>query len=207
MRFTVNTTVGIGGLFDPASAMGIEGQSTDFGETLYIWGIEEGPYMELPLVGPSTARHTTGRIADLFMNPLTYVLPTPEAYYGTASSLAWALDTRDDFSNTVDDLFDNSEDSYAQARILYLQNRRFKLGDTQEEEQSNAKRPALLPPSLNELECMIQEENILLLPPPLERASERTRSEASPSSSSSVVDAEEQPRVHRTKRKKRIVNL
>lgn len=134
IRFAINTTVGIGGLFDPATALGIEGQSTDFGETLYVWGVEEGAYVELPLVGPSTVRHTTGRVADLFMNPLSYVLPTPEAYYGTATSLMWALDTRDDFSNTVDDIFDNSEDSYAQARILYLQNRRHKLGDTKEEE-------------------------------------------------------------------------
>ncbi len=135
IRFAINTTVGIGGLVDVATHIGIDGQSTDFGETLYTWGVNEGVYMELPFVGPSTARHTTGRVADLFLNPLTYILPTPENYIGTASSLMWALDTRNEFSVTVDDIFDNSADSYAQARILYLQNRRHALGDVTIEEE------------------------------------------------------------------------
>ena len=135
IRFVINTTVGVGGLMDIASEIGIEGQSTDFGQTLYTWGVEEGAYMELPLVGPSTARHTTGRVADLFLNPLSYILPAPESYIGTASSLMWALDTRDEYSVTVDDIFDNSADSYAQARILYLQNRRHALGDVAIEEE------------------------------------------------------------------------
>jgi phospholipid-binding lipoprotein MlaA len=134
VRFVVNTTVGIGGLFDPATAMGIEGTSTDFGETLYVWGVGEGSYVELPIVGPSTARHTVGRVVDLVTNPLTYVLPVPEAYIGTASSLMWALDTRDEFALTLDDILDNSADSYAQARLLYLQMRRHELGVTYEED-------------------------------------------------------------------------
>lgn len=134
VRFGINTTIGLLGLFDPATSMGIEGQSTDFGETLYVWGVPEGAYVELPLVGPSTVRHTTGRLADWFMNPLTYALPTPEAYIGTMSSVMWGLDTRDELSVTVDDIYDNSADSYAQSRTFYLQNRRFKLGGVREED-------------------------------------------------------------------------
>ena len=134
LRFAINTTVGIGGLFDPATSMGIESKSTDFGETLYVWGVGEGAFIELPFAGPSTVRHTVGRTADWFMNPLTYILPTPEAYIGTASSIAWALDTRDEFAVTFDDIFDNSADSYAQTRQSYLQNRRFKLGGVPEDE-------------------------------------------------------------------------
>ena len=128
VRFVFNTIFGIGGLMDVAAKAGVPGETTDFGETLYVWGLKEGPYVELPIVGPSTARHTVGRIADLFTNPLSYVLPVPEAYYGTASSLAWALDTRDQYAATVNDILDNSADSYAQARILYLESRRHKLG-------------------------------------------------------------------------------
>lgn len=128
VRFVVNTTFGIGGLMDAAAKADVPGESTDFGETLYVWGLKEGPYVELPIVGPSTLRHAVGRVADLFTNPLTYVLPAPESYYGTASSLAWALDTRDQYAATVNDILDNSADSYAQARILYLESRRHKLG-------------------------------------------------------------------------------
>jgi phospholipid-binding lipoprotein MlaA len=128
LRFVVNTTFGIGGLFDMADKAGVPGRTTDFGETLYVWGFNEGPYIELPVVGPSTGRHTVGRVADLFTNPLTYILPVPENYLGTASSLAWALDTREQFAGTVNDILDNSADSYSQAQILYLQSRRHKLG-------------------------------------------------------------------------------
>jgi len=128
-RFVFNTTIGLLGFVDVAGFAGVEGESTDFGETLHTWGVGEGRYVELPLVGPSTARHTVGRVADLVTNPLTFLLPEPEAYYGTASSFAWALDTRGDLGDTLDDILDNSADSYAQARILYLQNRRFKLSD------------------------------------------------------------------------------
>ena len=131
VRFVLNTTIGVGGLFDFATFAGLDGASTDFGETLYVWGVGEGAYVELPLVGPSTARHTVGRVADLVTNPLSYILPVPEAYIGTASSLMWALDTRDKFAVTVDDILDNSADSYAQSRLLYLQSRRFKLGGEQ----------------------------------------------------------------------------
>ena len=134
VRFVLNTTIGIGGLFDFATFAGLEGTSTDFGETLYVWGVGEGAYVELPLVGPSTARHTVGRIADLVTNPLSYILPVPESYISTASSLMWALDTRDKFAVTVDDILDNSADSYAQSRLLYLQSRRFTLGGQPAEE-------------------------------------------------------------------------
>ena len=133
-RFVVNTTIGVFGLWDAATVFGLEGESTDFGETLFTWGVGEGRYVELPLVGPSTGRHTVGRVADLVTNPLSFILPEPESYYGTAASLAWALDTRGDFGDTVDDILDNSADSYAQSRLLYLQNRRFKLGGIVEDE-------------------------------------------------------------------------
>ena len=128
VRFSVNTVVGIGGLLDPASAMGVTGDKTDFGETLHVWGVEEGPYVELPFVGPSTSRDTLGMIVDLMIDPVSIFLPEPERYVGIASKMVAKVGDRARYSETVDSILYDSADSYAQARLLYLQNRRFELG-------------------------------------------------------------------------------
>lgn len=132
VRFVMNSTLGIFGLIDAASEFGIEAHETDFDETLFTWGVGEGAYVELPALGPSTQRHTAGRVVDLFTNPLSYVVGTPEAYYGTAASVAARLGDRGRFTDTIDAILYESADSYAQARQIYLQNRRFTLGDEQE---------------------------------------------------------------------------
>lgn len=128
-RFLVNSTVGLGGFFDPATEMGMpEATDADFGETLYVWGVREGAYIELPLLGPATERATAGKVVDLFTNPLSYTLESPENYYGTVASVSARLSDRGRYSDTIDSILYESSDSYAQARSLYLQNRRFKLG-------------------------------------------------------------------------------
>ena len=130
-RLLVNTTVGLGGVFDPASEMGmVAPTNTDFGETLHVWGVREGAYIELPLLGPSTTRRTFGYFFDLFTNPLTYVLESPENLIGTAAGVASGLSRRQRFSKTIDQILYESEDSYALSRSIYLQNRRFELGGT-----------------------------------------------------------------------------
>lgn len=126
-RFLINSVLGIGGLFDVSSDFGIEEADTDFGETLHVWGASEGAYIELPVLGPSTARDTVGTVVDIFTNPLTYVLPSPEEYYGTAASVASRLGDRGRFTDTVDAILYESADSYAQLRLIYLQSRRFEL--------------------------------------------------------------------------------
>ncbi|MEM6373332.1 MAG: VacJ family lipoprotein [Pseudomonadota bacterium] len=131
LRFTVNSTLGLLGFFDAASELRMADHTTDFGETLYVWGAGEGVYLELPLIGPSTTRSATGRFVDLFTNPLSYILDSPEEYYGTVASAANGLGTRGRFADTVDSILYESADSYAQARLIYLQNRRFRLGDTE----------------------------------------------------------------------------
>jgi len=128
-RFSVNTVLGFGGLFDVASEFGIPKENTDFGETLYVWGIPEGAYVELPIVGPSTQRAAAGRVVDLFTNPLSYVLPKPEKYVGTAASVVSKVSDRRQHAGTVDSILYDSADSYAAARSIYLQNRRYDLGD------------------------------------------------------------------------------
>lgn len=127
-RFLTNTILGFGGLVDAAAEFNMPDHETDFGETLYVWGVGEGAYVELPVLGPSTQRDTAGRIVDLFTNPLSYTLPTPEKYYATGSKVASRLGDRGRYSDTVDSILYDSADSYAQARLIYLQNRRFELG-------------------------------------------------------------------------------
>ncbi|WP_108884225.1 MlaA family lipoprotein [Pseudoprimorskyibacter insulae] len=128
-RFVVNTTIGLGGLADPATMIGLTEDESDFGETLYVWGFPEGEYMELPVLGPSTERDATGMVVDLFTNPLSYVLPSPEKYVGTGLKAVAKLGKRGRYAELVDGVLYDSADSYAQSRMTYLQNRRYELGD------------------------------------------------------------------------------
>lgn len=128
LRFAINSTVGIGGLFDPATALGVAGDPTDFGETLHVWGAPEGQYVEAPFIGPATSRDMVGIVVDVALNPVRLALPNPEAGYATATKIASGLSARARYTNTVDSILYESADSYAQARLLYLQNRRFDLG-------------------------------------------------------------------------------
>lgn len=127
-RFLVNTVVGVGGFINAADELNMPDHDTDFGETLHTWGVGEGAYVELPGLGPSTQRDTVGKVVDLFTNPLSYTVDSPEKYYGTGASVASRLSDRGRYSDTVDSILYESADSYAQARLIYLQNRRFELG-------------------------------------------------------------------------------
>lgn len=128
LRFAVNTTFGIGGLFDPATVLGIKGKPTDFGETLHVWGVGEGPYIEVPALGPQTSRDFAGWVVDVVTNPVRIGLGEPEKYWADAFKVGSKLGDRNRYSDTVDSILYESADSYAQARLLYLQNRRYQLG-------------------------------------------------------------------------------
>ncbi len=127
-RFLINTSFGIGGIFDPAGEWGLPERSSDFGETLHVWGVEEGNYQELRFLGPSTERDTAGRFFDFFLNPLSYVVPNPERNALRFAGVAGRIGDRYKFGETIDSVLYDSADSYAQTRLLYLQNRRFQLG-------------------------------------------------------------------------------
>jgi phospholipid-binding lipoprotein MlaA len=130
-RLFVNTTVGLGGLFDPASEMGMPAASdADFGQTLHVWGAEEGAYIELPILGPSTQRDTFGTFVDFFTNPLSYLTEGTATGIRVGSNVGGGLSRRSRFSDTIDQILYESTDSYAQARSFYLQSRRFELGGT-----------------------------------------------------------------------------
>ncbi len=127
-RFVLNVTLGFGGLFDPAADLGIHPDDSDFGETLHVWGATEGAYVELPFVGPSNERDATGKVVDLFTNPLSYVLPPRESAIGKAAEVTARIGDRGRYGELVDSILYDSADSYAQGRLMYLQNRRHELG-------------------------------------------------------------------------------
>jgi phospholipid-binding lipoprotein MlaA len=127
-RFVINTIFGIGGLGDPSSDFNIAYIDTDFGETLHIWGVNEGAYVELPFYGPSTARDSVGVVIDFFTNPITFARQNPADNIGVYSEIVRRMGDRGTYSDTIDAILYESADSYAQARQIYLQNRRFQLG-------------------------------------------------------------------------------
>ena len=132
LRFGMNTIFGLGGFFDVATAAGMPENDTDFGETLHVWGVGEGPYLEVPFMGPSTARDLAGSVVDLVIDPLNQLNRTQ--VMGVAGvKLASKIGDRGRYSELVDSILYESADSYAQARLLYLQNRRHQLGQTEDE--------------------------------------------------------------------------
>lgn len=127
LRFVLNSTVGMLGLFDAASEFKVDEFDTDFGETLAVWGVGEGVYLEMPGLGPAFQRDAVGKIVDLFTNPLTANLNEPETYISPTTSALRALNNRDRFSTTIDSVLYESADSYAQTRLIYQESRRFKV--------------------------------------------------------------------------------
>lgn len=127
LRFLVNSTVGIGGLLDPATAIGLDERDTDFGETMYVWGLPEGDFVMLPVFGPSTTRDTVGLLVDIATNPVRQVVPAGDRVYIDGLEFIDRFGDRYETRETIDDILYESADSYAQLRSLYLQNRRFEL--------------------------------------------------------------------------------
>jgi phospholipid-binding lipoprotein MlaA len=128
LRFVVNSTVGLGGILDPATAIGLDARETDFGETLHIYGAPEGDFVMLPVFGPSTTRDTVGLVVDIATNPVRHLLPAPESRYVTVAEVLDRFGDRYELDGTFESILYESADSYAQLRSLYLQNRRFELG-------------------------------------------------------------------------------
>jgi len=133
-RFLLNSTLGLGGLFDPATEFGLLGRPTDFGETLHVWGASEGAYVELPFIGPSTERDALGKVIDLALDPVGMLAPVRLRNVTYGAHIAARIGERSEYSSVIDATLYESADSYAQARLLYLQNRRFQLGDTSQTE-------------------------------------------------------------------------
>jgi len=122
-RFGVNSTLGLVGIFDVASPMGLTKNNEDFGQTFAVWGVSQGPYIVLPLFGPSTARSAVGRIPDYFTQPVNYIEDRETRYGLKALEL---IDKRSDLLAFDDNV---SGDKYLLFRDVYLQRRQFLIND------------------------------------------------------------------------------
>jgi phospholipid-binding lipoprotein MlaA len=120
MRVLTNTFFGLGGLLDPASEMGLTRRSEDFGQTLGRWGLPDGPYMVLPLFGPSTVRDTVGLIVDRETSPAA-VPQTETGRYATAT--VELINLRTNLLDTTQLLEEVTLDKYAFVRDGYLSRR------------------------------------------------------------------------------------
>ncbi|MEM5404996.1 VacJ family lipoprotein [Paraburkholderia unamae] len=126
MRIVINTVFGLGGLFDVATLAKLPKHNQDFGLTLGHYGVPPGPYLVLPLFGPSTVRDGVGLVPNYFINPLTYVDP---------AALSWGLyglnvvSTRANLLGASDLLEGAAIDKYSFIRNAYLQRRRYLLSD------------------------------------------------------------------------------
>lgn len=127
-RFAVNSTVGVVGLMDIAKKWGMERQPADFGQTLYVWGIPDGPYLMLPVFGPSDVRDAIGIGVDAYIDPLSY-LATKEHLDGLQIGryVLDGIDQRAQALDVLDDLQKNSLDFYAELRSLSQQHRATEL--------------------------------------------------------------------------------
>ncbi|MBT8090179.1 MAG: VacJ family lipoprotein [Gammaproteobacteria bacterium] len=124
-RFVFNSTLGIAGLFDVATTGGIEARREDFGQTAAVWGVPPGPYVMLPLLGPSTLRDALMRPLDILSNPLYHYEVTSVRDKLTVLRI---IDLRYRLL-AVDKLLEGSKDKYITTRESYLQNRRYEVYD------------------------------------------------------------------------------
>jgi len=128
-RFTVNTTIGVAGLWDPATNFNLPNHSEDFGQTLAFYGVGEGPYLVLPLLGPAPPRDLLGRISDFFLDPLTYGGVHEAQAWQAGRDAADGVDTRARYSDEIDTLRDSSVDFYSTTRGIYRQYREAEIRD------------------------------------------------------------------------------
>lgn len=130
-RFVVNTTVGILGFFDAATELGLPGEETSFSETLGVWEVNSGPYLIVPVIGPSSARGLVGMGGDYFMQPYNYYFNGDsqhgDSWVPVAISGVDAVHQRNLVLETVDDVVANSADPYATFRSAYFQNQDYRI--------------------------------------------------------------------------------
>lgn len=127
-RFLVNSTIGFGGLLDPASRMKIPNHGADFGITLGAWGVNEGPYLVLPFLGPSNARDAFGLATDVALDPTNYVHIHDHMAWAAGRYYFTVLDLRGQTFQTVQTIQRSSIDYYSALRSFYRQLRTKQIG-------------------------------------------------------------------------------
>lgn len=124
LRAVVNTLIGVGGIFDVAGYEGYEYEQEDFGQTLAVWGVGHGPYLVVPILGPSSARDYAGYFVDSFADPLRWYLFNThnEGWYYAKVGVEY-LDLRESLMDVLEELEKSSIDYYAAVRSTYYQRR------------------------------------------------------------------------------------
>jgi phospholipid-binding lipoprotein MlaA len=133
-RFAINTTIGGGGVVDVAAGRGLAPHTSDFGQTLAVWGVDEGPFVELPVLGPSNLRDAFGTLVGFALDPLTAIgspIVSALSYAGTGAGL---VDARSNHLQTLDELERTSLDYYATLRSASRQARQAKITASKEGE-------------------------------------------------------------------------
>jgi len=136
-RFLINSTIGIAGLWDPASKLGARPAPEDLGQTLGVWGVNGGPYLVLPLLGPSTLRDGVGSGVAAFVDPVKYAINHADinVWYKRGYLAAYIINTRSDLIESGGDAFlESSLDPYAAARSAYLQLRTAQIADRDDQD-------------------------------------------------------------------------
>lgn len=124
-RFFLNSTIGVGGLFDPATHAGLDRNEEDFGQTLGKWGLKSGPFIELPVLGPSDLRDGPARLVDAYTSPQAYIGYVPVKY---GLYTLYLVDNRAALLS-LDETISNVYDPYAFVRDAYLQRRAYLISD------------------------------------------------------------------------------
>ena len=129
-RFAVNSLAGAGGMLDVmAMDTGVEGEAIayhdeDMGQTFGVWGIGEGPYLMLPLFGPSNVRDAIGKVGDIFLDPFRFLMPNDvDTAFSISRRIAGGIDTRSRLIEALDEIERTSIDFYVTIRSLYRQHR------------------------------------------------------------------------------------
>ena len=132
-RFVINSTIGILGFFDPASYFGLEADYEDFGQTLAVWGVPNGPYLVLPFLGPSSPRDFTGLMSTSLLDPTYQVgnAANRDLFRGYRMGVG-VVNFRSENIEIFDDLQNNSVDYYAAVRSFYNQSRNSQISDNLE---------------------------------------------------------------------------
>ena len=118
-RFGLNTTVGVAGIFDVASEVGLQKHGEDFGQTLGRWGVPPGPYLVLPLAGPTNIRDGFGRIVDVGIDPLTYARFDGDDAFRITRTVLGVVAAREAGIEGVESVYETSIDPYVTIRTTY----------------------------------------------------------------------------------------
>ncbi len=123
-RFVINSTIGLGGLVDYAAKQGLPKHTEDFGQTLAVHGVGSGPYIFVPVLGPSTPRHLVGRAVDLLADPWTYILYNQKRLVRLTPTAIVAAQARGEGDKALNSVKETSGDYYSSLKNLYSQSRR-----------------------------------------------------------------------------------